>query len=194
MSERLNPQIIERAKNGDSQAIEALIDKFQKPLLIYAVQYLGNRSEAEDITQEVLMKVIKALPGFKGRASFNTWVYKIMTNACIDFCRKKSFTYTMIGNNSGKTEEAYGYEPVDPGPLPDERYERHELRESIQAALALLSPEHRLTVILHDLHGFKYQEIAELTRTGLGTVKSRLFYGRQELRKILTPFLERGDQ
>lgn len=193
MSKRLNPQIIEQAKNGDLQALEALIDRFQKPLFFYALQYLGNHNEAEDITQEVLMKVFKALPDFKGQASFKTWVYKIMTNACIDFHRKKSVGYRMIGHHLGNGEEAYGNEPMDPSPTLEERYERYELKESIRAALATLSPEHRLTVILHDLHGFKYREIAKLTGSNLGTVKSRLFYARQTLRKILTPVLERGD-
>lgn len=192
MVEPLSTDMIEKAKRGDPRAIEELVARFQKPLFYYAVHYTGNPSEAEDITQEVLFKIIRALPSFKGQASISTWMYRIMTNACIDFKRKKVLSKT-VSFNSGMDEEAFVYDPADTQPLPDEQYEKLELHDWLRRALQQLSPEHRTTIILHDLHGFKYQEIAEITGSSLGTVKSRLFYARQMLRKILEPSINRGD-
>lgn len=190
MAELLSMELILLAKKGDPGAIEELVNKFRQPLFYYACSYLGNDSEAEDLTQEVLLKVMKGLPGFKGESSFATWVFRIMTNTCIDYHRKrKGKSVIYLAKSAEGDEEAPVIELKDQRPLPDEEFDQLELRETIKTALYQLSPEHRMTIILHDLHSFHYHEVAEITKTSLGTVKSRLFYARQELRRILSPLL-----
>jgi RNA polymerase sigma-70 factor (ECF subfamily) len=181
MAETVNTELVNRARKGEAAALEELIALFRKPLLQYAIHYLGDEAEAEDVTQAV-----KALPSFKGDSAISTWLYRIMTNACIDLRRKSANRKTIyfFGKNND-AEETVIIDPTDPLPLPEEQHELNEMKAVIQRALDQLTPEHRTTLILHDLHGFKYQEIAAMTQTGLGTVKSRLFYARQEMRKKL---------
>ncbi len=186
----LNVELIAAAKRGDPQAIDELIVKVRRPLFHFACNFLGNDFEAEDITQEVLLKVIRALPSFKGDSTIWTWLFRIMTNACIDYqrrCASRPVSYLI--RSGGDEEEAVTIELRDHRQIPEESFEQTELQATIRKAFNQLSPEHRTIVILHDIYNFKYQEIAEITKTGLGTVKSRLFYARQELRKILGPLL-----
>jgi RNA polymerase sigma-70 factor (ECF subfamily) len=194
MAEIVNAALLNRARKGDVAALEEVIGIFRRPLLQYAVHYLGDETEAEDVTQEVLLKAVKALPSFKGESSLATWLYRIMTNACIDLRRKSVNPKTVaFFGKSSDAEETVVIDPVDPLPLPDEQYELTEMKTVIQRAFEQLSPERRTALILHDLHGFKYQEIAAITKTGVGTVKSRLFYARQEMRKMLLSALKRGE-
>ena len=191
MTEPLNLELVLRAKQGDPQAIEELLAKFRKPLFHYACNYLGNEFDAEDVTQEVLIKAVRALPSFKGESSIGTWLFRIMINTCIDFRRRDAGHSVSYLSKSGEAEtESVAVDVKDPRPLPEEEYEMLELRTVIKEALSQLSPEQRTIVVLHDLHGFKYQEIAVLTKTSLGTVKSRLFYARQELRRLLGPVIK----
>ncbi|TCL69307.1 RNA polymerase RpoE-like sigma-24 subunit [Hydrogenispora ethanolica] len=186
----LNVELIAKAKQGDPQAIEELIGKVRKPLHHFACNFLGNEFEAEDVTQEVLLKVTRALPTFKGDSTIWTWLFRIMTNACIDYQRKcASRPVSYLTRAGAEDEEAVTIELKDHRQIPEESYEQTELHATIHGALNQLSAEHRTIVILHDIYSFKYQEIAAITKTGLGTVKSRLFYARQELRKILGPLL-----
>jgi RNA polymerase sigma-70 factor (ECF subfamily) len=189
MTEPLHAEIVTAARNGDPAAIEELIARFRKPLFHYACSYLGNEADADDVTQEVLIKAVRALPSFKGESAIGTWFFRIMVNTCIDYRRK---TNTRKSTSLIRTDED-GAETIldlkDPRPLPEQEMETMELRATIQMALDRLSPEHRAIVVLHDLQGFKYQEIAQLTGANLGTVKSRLFYARQELRNLLGPIL-----
>ncbi len=190
MSE-LKLERIRAAQKGDPVAIEEFICKIRRPLFHYACNFLGNDFEAEDVTQEVLIKIIRALPSFKGDSTIWTWLFRIMTNACIDHQRKVSARPTSyLTRITSEEEEAVTLEIRDPKRLPDGCYEQLELQETIRNALNHLSPEHRMIIILHDIHCFKYQEIAKITKIGLGTVKSRLFYARQELRKVLRPLLQ----
>jgi RNA polymerase sigma-70 factor (ECF subfamily) len=182
----LNTELISRAKLSDPAAIEELVSKVRKPLFHYACNFMGSDFEAEDITQEVLVKAIRALPKFKGDSTLWTWLFRIMTNACIDYQRKNASRPILhLAKLNGDEEGAVAAEPRDPGRTPEEQAELAELREEIRAALLQLSSEHRMIVILHDIHCFKYQEISAITGAGLGTVKSRLFYARRELREIL---------
>jgi RNA polymerase sigma-70 factor (ECF subfamily) len=152
---------------------------------------LGNDADAEDVTQEVLIKAVRALPSFKGESAVGTWLFRIMVNTCIDYRRKTGIRKNTSLTRTGEDGEETVLELKDPGPLPEQELETMELREVIQKALDRLSPEHRIIVVLHDLQGFKYQEIAQLIGANLGTVKSRLFYARQELRNLLGPILGR---
>ena len=190
MSELMNPEVVLMAKKGDPQAIQQLVENFRKPLFHYACNHLGNEFEAEDLTQEVLFKAIRALPGFKGESTIGTWIFRIMVNACIDYHRKQNGHKVISIHKSFGEEESANLELKDDRPLPDEIIEQNELSNSVKEALTKLSTEHRMIVILHDINGFKYQEIAAITKTSIGTVKSRLFYARQELRKLLLPIIK----
>jgi RNA polymerase sigma-70 factor (ECF subfamily) len=190
MVETLHAELVLSAQKGDPNAIEELLEKFRKPLFHYAIHYLGNESDAEDVTQEVLLKAVRALATFKGESTVTTWLYRIMVNNCIDYRRKAAVRPVSYLTYSNGDEDETVKEIKDPNPLPEEELEQIELRAVIKKTLNQLTPEHRTIIVLHDLQGFKYQEIAEMTKASLGTVKSRLFYARQELRKLLGPLLE----
>lgn len=191
MPEILSPELVSAAQKGDSRAIEQLVEQFRKPLFHYACNYLNNEFDAEDVTQEALLKAVKALPSFKGDSSLSTWLFRILINTCIDFRRKTANQQVSYFAKAVGDDEETVIEVRDSRPLPDEEVEQMELRSFIKEAIAKLNPEHRTIVVLHDLQGFKYHEIAAITQTSLGTVKSRLFYARQELRKLLKPVMEK---
>lgn len=190
MPEFISIDLIHLARQGDPRAIQELVEKFRKPLFYYAYNHLGIESEAEDLTQEVLFKAIRALPGFKGDAAIGTWLFRIMVNTCIDFQRKQSGHRFFSLDKSFGEEDSVQLELKDNGPSPDEIMERLELRSAVLEALKQLSPGHRTIVILHDINSFKYHEIAGIMKISIGTVKSRLFYARRELRKMLAPLME----
>jgi len=183
MTEILSKELVKLARCGESTAISELVVKFRKPFYIYACHYLGNEFEAEDATQEALLKIIKGLPGFKGLSSLETWMFRILTNVCID--QKRRQKNQPLIHSCSQTEEGISFEIPDQRPLPEEEVESSELRQSVREALNKLSVEHREVILLHDLYSFKYQEIVKITGVSLGTIKSRLFYARQELKKYL---------
>ncbi len=183
MAEKLSNNLIKLARQGEPAAVEELLAKFRKPLYIYACHYLGNEFEAEDALQEALLKIFKGLPNFKGLSSLETWMFRILTNVCIDQKRRQKNQPVMYSCNND--EEGLSIEVPDQRPLPDAEVETAELHQSVHNALSKLSPEHREVLILHDLYDFKYQEISKIVGIGIGTVKSRLFYARQELKKHL---------
>jgi len=190
MSEIISRELVHLAQQGDPRAIQELVERFRKPLFHYACNHLGNESEAEDLTQEVLFKAVRALPAFKGDAAIGTWLFRIMVNTCIDYQRKQNGHRIFSLDKPFGEEDSAQLELKDNGLLPDEIVERIELRSSVLEALKILSPEHRTIVILHDINSFKYNEIAGIMKISIGTVKSRLFYARRELRKLLAPLME----
>lgn len=147
-----------------------------------------NETDAWDLSQETFIKAWQALPRFEAKARFSTWLYRIAHNAVYDFTRRRR------PEGGGEiNDEIFTRERIDPAAValpaearsPDESLAGDELRGKIEAALGKLSPEHRECVILKDVQGLAYKEIAEVMHCSLGTVMSRLFYARQKLQTLL---------
>ncbi len=173
-------ELVRRAGGGDVAAFNALVERYQD--LAYGVAYrtLGDPEAAADATQDAFLSAYNAIRGFRG-GSFKAWLLRIVTNACYDHgrraARRPSASLDAI-LESPDGEDAL----LDPAPLPEGVALRGELVRVIEASLMELPIEQRTVVVLADLHGLSYDEIAEATATSLGTVKSRLSRGRLHLR------------
>jgi len=179
--------LVSKSKNGDLQAFEELVCRYERKVYSIAYRMTGDYDDANDLAQETFLRAFRAISGFRGDSSFSTWLSHIVTNLCRDELRKRY----RISVESLDQEVCLGDAEVkkqipssDPGP--DEIYEKLELQEELQSLLNTLSPEFRLALVLRDLQGFSYQEIAEQMECSIGTVKSRINRARNFLKeKIL---------
>ena len=162
--------LVRRAQGGDRFAFEQLVDRHQHRLFTLAARTLGSRTDAEDAVQEALLRAWRNIGAFRGGALFSTWLYRICVNAAHDQRTRRT---------------ADPVEPTDTEADPRDRFADHELSGELQQALATLDDDQRTTVVLYDVLGSSYAEIAEITGVAEGTVKSRLFRGRAELARQL---------
>lgn len=164
---------LKRAQSGDEQAFAELVEQEQHRLYTLALRELGSAADAEDAVQEALIRAWRALPRFRAQASFSTWIYRIQLNAIHDQRAKRA-------RGSGT--------PLDDVPEPIETRDAllaSELSSALQAALNALDETYRTAVLMSDVTGMSYGEIAEVLGIAEGTVKSRIFRGRAELARLL---------
>jgi RNA polymerase sigma-70 factor (ECF subfamily) len=163
-------ELVRRAQKGDRFAFERLVEQHEQRLYTLAARVLGSREDAADAVQEALVRAWLALPKFRGDARFSTWLYRIVVNAAHDMRPKR---------RELPTDELP--EPADPR----DRFAEQELSGELQRALDALDESYRVAVVLYDVLGCSYAEIAEMTGVAEGTVKSRIFRGRSELAERL---------
>jgi RNA polymerase sigma-70 factor (ECF subfamily) len=181
-------QLIERIRQGDATAFQALVEKYQKKLYAVAYGLLGNREDALDGVQEAFVKAYRSLDRFKGESSFYTWLYRITVNAAIDIGRKQGRRDEVEFLEEVEPEEEKGDYPVaSAGKNPSEQLMRKELGDLIEDAIQQLPEEQRTAVVFREIEGLSYKEIAKLMRCSEGTVMSRIHYGRKKLQEILGP-------
>ncbi|HHU62893.1 MAG TPA: sigma-70 family RNA polymerase sigma factor [Clostridiales bacterium] len=162
-----------------------LVDQHQKKIYNIAYRMTGNTEDAMDITQEVFVKVFKNIKSFKGQSSLSTWVYRIAVNTCLDELRKKkNGKVSYMEDTEVETQLPLTYRYMNQE-NPERLFERSQLIKAIQKAILSLSDDHRTMIILRDINGFTYQEIADILKCPLGSVKSKLSRARNELRKKL---------
>lgn len=184
---------IARARGGDVAAFNVLVERYQHAAFVVALRMLGDRELAADVTQEAILAAFRNIGRFRG-GTFRVWLLRIVTNQCLDFWRaqhrRPSVSLDLILAPSAEESTAEGARGddalVDHTWDPVELAERHELQETIQRALLALPEDQRLVVVLCDVEGLSYEEIAQVTQTNIGTVKSRLARGRARLRDLLT--------
>lgn len=181
--------LLARAKKGEIAAFESLMTAYENRVYTLALRSTGSEQDAADITQEVFLRAWKSLDSFRGDSSLSTWLYRVTSNLCVDFARKRAVE---SGTASIDDAESPAASIADPSRTiqPEQAVENQELREELQYAIAQLSEEHREVVLLRDVAGLAYTEIARTLGVEEGTVKSRLARARNSLRKIL---LERGN-
>ena len=176
---------IRLAKEGDEQAFEALVTAYERKVYNYALRSTGNEQDAMDITQEVFLRVFRSLSGFKEESSFSTWLYRITFNICIDFSRKNAKRNENSLSLDGEAADGKELELPDERHAPETVYVRKELREEIAGAILRLSEQHREVLVMREISGLSYAEIAEVLELEEGTVKSRIARARENLRKII---------
>ncbi len=178
--------LLERAKSGDIAAFEQLIESYQRKIFNIAFRMLGNYDDAGDLTQEVLIRIYKSIRSFKEQSSFSTWIYRITTNVCLDELRKRKNKKVVSLDDEIRLEDGEMKRQIESGdPSPEETVETEELKKFVDDSIAQLSEEHRMVIVLRDIQGFSYEEIAEIIKCPAGTVKSRINRARQALKNIL---------
>lgn len=185
---------VRRSKNGDQEAFSELVRRYRRRAYCLAYGMLGNREDALDITQEAFYKAFRSLQGFRGGGGFYTWFYRIVYNLAIDFRRREWRKKNMEYEDGRDHTEASVFEAspsLSSNPARDAA--RKELNSMIMGAIQSLSKEHRAVILLREVEGFSYDEIARTLRVRKGTVMSRLHYARQRLQEILTPYIKEGE-
>lgn len=175
---------LRRAQKGDSSAFEMLVTPHEQMLWRVCWHYTHHQEDAADCLQETMLKAWRGIKAYRGECSLSTWLYRIASTVCLDFLRKqKRLPETESADELAEDE---GFTPVDDSPTPDEAVIRQESADNIRAAIDALSADMRTVIILYALQGMQYEEIAEVTRTSVGTVKSRISRARQKIAKYLT--------
>ena len=182
--------IVQRVQNGEVSAFNQLVQKYRQPLFSTIYNMTGNREDATDIAQEVFIKAFQSIKRFRGQASFYTWLYRIAVNSSITFIKR------------AKKQRFINYETIDETLVSSEILEYFtaktktekgallkELQEKLNEALQKLSPKHRIVVILHEVEGMNHKEIADITKTSEGTVRSRLHYAKKMLQAFLLEYI-----
>lgn len=186
---RIDLDLVAKCQGGDSRAFEDLVTRHRGRVYAMIQNMVKNDADAWDLSQEVFLKVWKALPKFEARAKFSTWLYRIVHNVVYDWMRKKKLksagefddqlmkeSQIAVGARTTPSQDA----------RPDEALRNDELRGRIEEAMAKLSPEHQEVVMLREVQGLDYKEIAEVMEISMGTVMSRLFYARKKLQGLLS--------
>jgi RNA polymerase sigma-70 factor (ECF subfamily) len=183
-------RLIAECLGGRREAFGDLVTRYQARLYNAALRLVHSPDDAADVVQDAFLSAYQSLHSFKGDAEFFTWLYRIAFNTAISFKRKKRPAVSL----DGSTGEG-GIEPDDPSDYvkPGSAIERTEDERQLAAAIARLSPEHREVLLLKDIDGLKYEDIAELLGVPIGTIRSRLHRARLELRELLVPEDERGE-
>lgn len=190
-------ELIERCRARDSAAFNEVMERYKAKVYNYLLRMMGNAADAEDLTQEVFVRLYTSLDSFRSQASLNTWLFRIAGNLCIDHFRRAK-KHRVIAFSLDEPHDAEGaetgggqaYEASDTTYEPHRVAEQAETAQQIQQALGQLPEKLRAVLILHDIEGLPYEEIAQVVGCPLGTVKSRLFNARLQLRQRLTGYLQ----
>jgi len=185
-------QLVALCQNGDCAAFDRLVTKYRNQVYATIYNLVRGEDEAWDLAQETFLKAWRHIAHFRGQSKFSTWLHRIATNVTIDWVRRKQITagvefddtlaHTPIAAGSTTTPHA--------APSPEQAMEAGEIQARIDAAIAQLSPEHRAVILLREVDGASYEEIAETTGCTTGTVMSRLFYARKKLQTLLRDVYE----
>lgn len=179
-------QLIKKCKEGDISSFELLIESYQQKVYNIALRMLGSQEDASDVAQEVFIKIYKSISNFKEESSLSTWIYRIATNVCLDELRKrKKAKFVSIDTPVQLEDGEVSMQMEDQGLQPDELVTQKELKEEVQKAISSLKDDHKIVIILRDINGYSYEEIADILGCTLGTVKSRINRARNSLKDIL---------
>jgi RNA polymerase sigma-70 factor (ECF subfamily) len=184
--------LVARSREGDTAAFNELITRHRQRCFAMIFQMVRNEDDAWDLAQDGFVRAWRSLSNFRGQSSFFTWLYRIMTNVSLDWLRKKRI------EGGQEFDDTVGLRRIEPGAPtapkreiePAERLADAEIRKRIDAAMTRLSDEHRAVIVMRELDGMEYQEIADAIGCSIGTVMSRLFYARRKLQDMLRDIYE----
>lgn len=179
MNER---ELIARLQKRDETAFEELLRQYEKKVYTLCFRMCGNSEDAEEAAQDTFLALWRGIDRFRQESSLSTWIYRLASNACIDLLRRRK----KQGSSLSLDDEELFLDAVDPAPSPQEAVEHREAQKLLQEGLSALPEEYRKVLILREIEGLSYTEIAESASLELGTVKSRISRGRVLLRNFLS--------
>ena len=184
-------QLVKRARTGDLEAYDELVGRYQERIYATVYHMTANHEDANDLAQETFIKAYQALKSFKGDSSFFTWIYRIAVNKTINFLKqRKNKTHMSLNDLDFNAEHDADLVALISEKTPRREVNLIELQEKLNAAMQKLSEVHRLVVTLHDVQGMSHEEISNIMDCNTGTVRSRLFYARQQLQAYLSDYLK----
>ncbi len=191
MSEKtLDAELVNQAKQGKMEAFELLVNRYQQKVANVISKFVKDRHEIQDVAQEVFIKVFRALPNFRGDSSFYTWIYRIAVNTSKNHLVSKS---RRIQNTQVEFEEAENFSSNEDQrnlDTPDAVYARGELEQTMSKAIATLPDDLKTAIVLREVDGLSYEEIAEKMDCPIGTVRSRIFRARDAIDQAMRPLLQ----
>lgn len=183
--------LVKRARKGDLTAYDELVRRYQERIYATVYHMTANHEDANDLAQEAFIKAFQALKSFKGGSTFYTWVYRIAVNKTINFLKQRRNKGQMsLDDLDFNAEHDPDLVALISEKTPRREVNLAELQEKLNAAMQKLSEPHRLAVTLHDVQGLSHEEIAKIMDCNVGTVRSRLFYARQQLQAYLSDYLK----
>jgi RNA polymerase sigma-70 factor (ECF subfamily) len=168
-------ELVERCRRGDEGAFQELVDRYKTLVFALIARTVQDRSRAEDLAQEVFLKIHRGLPYFRGEARLSTWIYRIVANACAQPQSPAAAAAVSLDDDPSAERTA----------VLDRRFGDLELRDRLEKAIARLPPHYRLLIAAHYLDGVQYDDLAEALKLPLGTVKTYLYRAKQQLRRLL---------
>ena len=181
MTREQEAQIVQRVLQGDVNAFEKLVLEYEKSVYAITQRMTGNAEDAADMTQETFIKAYNSLSSFRGDSKFSVWLYRIATNVCLDFLRSRSRKPTVSLSVEDDDGEEVELDIADESQSPERLLERGLTRDAVRRGLNALSPEYRQILLLREMQGLSYEEIADVLTLEVGTVKSRIFRARKRL-------------
>ena len=175
-------KLIRRASEGDAASFNSLMGMHERRMYAVALRMCGNPEDAQDCLQEAMLRIYRSISGFKAQSSFSTWVYRITMNTCLDELRKRK-------NRPSASLDGLldaGWSPADDAPSPERNAMRREVRQALVQMMNELPEDMRAAVVLRDVQGYAYDEIARMLDTNVGTIKSRISRGRERLRNKIS--------
>ncbi len=169
--------LVKRAQKGDMSALEKIVISYEKQIYLYCLRMTNDSAEAEDLVQEVFIKMYRSITRFKGESKLSTWLYRIAYHAAVDHFRKKRRLMPAIAHHDLKELE----DPTQP----EQQVIQNENLETVRRCIIRLKPDYRTAIILRDIKHYAYQEISEAMKLPVGTVKSHVSRARRQLRTML---------
>ena len=191
----IDQDFIEALKQGKRHAYEALIDRFQDVVFNKCLSFVPNKEDAEDIAQEVFIEVFRSIKHFKGQAKLTTWIYRITTNKCLEFIRKKNtkkrfaFLQLVLGAQHPVDKVNYFTEFNHPGV----QLEQKERSEQLFKAINQLPENQKVVFTLHKVDGLSYKEVSEITQKSISSVESLMFRAKKNLQAQLATYYKKGN-
>ncbi|MDH3977449.1 MAG: RNA polymerase sigma factor RpoE [Gammaproteobacteria bacterium] len=190
MSKTDDQRLVERVQSGDKAAFDVLVLKYQHKIVKLVTRYVRDSEEALDVTQEAFIKAYRALPRFRGDSAFYTWLYRIAINTAknhIVAMKRRPMEYDLDLQEPGSYDVQFRLRDMD---SPDRILQREEMRDNVQGTIAGLPDELRVAIVLREIEGLSYEEIATAMSCPVGTVRSRIFRARDAIDKAIRALME----